>query len=132
MSHAHAPGPTGPGAAHAPGPTGPGAAHAPGPTRPGSVILDIGEDAGALVVYTPAELLGAEIEIGPAGGSGQRTHSQVRERLGPGGEVSYAAVYPGVPAGRYVIWRDAETPAGSVTVTGGEVSEWSWADAHQG
>jgi hypothetical protein len=90
------------------------------------VILDIGEDAGALVVYTPAGMLGAEIEIGPADGSRPCTHSQVRERLGPDRQISYAAVYPGLAAGRYVVWRDADAHAGSVTITGGQVSTWQW------
>jgi hypothetical protein len=33
----------------------------------GSVVLDIGGDVGALVVTAPADLVGAEIEICPAG-----------------------------------------------------------------
>lgn len=110
-----------------------GEPHAAGPTRPGSVILDIGQDAGALVLYAPDVMLGAEIEISPAGQAVPRTHSQVRQRLSgqqragsPAQDVSYAAVYPGLAAGRYVIWRDAGTPAGSVTITGGQVTTWHW------
>jgi hypothetical protein len=38
----------------------------------------------------------------------------------------YAAVYPGVPAGDYVVWRDAGTVAGHVTVRGGEIARFSW------
>ena len=34
----------------------------------------------------------------------------------------YAAVYPGLRAGRYTIWHDEQNPAAAVTVTGGQVS----------
>ena len=36
-------------------------------TGQGAVALDIGDDVGALVVYTPPTLAGAELEICPAG-----------------------------------------------------------------
>ena len=69
---------------------------------PASVVLDLGADVGALILDTPAELAGREIEIGPAGdGAGaRRTHAQVRERR-TGAGTGYAAVYPGL-AGRQV------------------------------
>ncbi len=37
--------------------------HAHGPTGPGTVIMELGADTGALILYTPADLDGAEIEI---------------------------------------------------------------------
>jgi hypothetical protein len=49
----------------------------------------------------------------------------VRERRA-GGSVRYAAVYPGLAAGDYTIWRDASTPAGSVTIDGGAVTSYDW------
>jgi len=99
-----------------------------------SVVLELGGDVGALVLMAPAALLGHEIEISeePGGGSsdptpGHRTHSLVRERV-TGTGTSYAAVYPAVPAGRYIIWRDQEgTPAGTVTVEGGHVARFTLA-----
>jgi hypothetical protein len=42
------------------------------------------------------------------------------------GATKYAAVYPGVPEGRYTIWRDEHTPATAATVTGGQVSSCYW------
>ena len=96
--------------------------HAYGPTGPGSVILELGGDIGALVLATPPGLAGHEIEVSPSAG-GPRTHSLVRERVTAAG-VSHAAVYPAVPAGDYVVWRDRTTPAGHVTVRGGEVSRF--------
>jgi len=91
-----------------------------------SVVLELGGDIGALVLRAPAALLGREIEISPAGAEGaRRTHSLVRERRTPAG-VSYAAVYPAVLAGRYTVWRDADTPVGKVTVSGGQVASFRW------
>ena len=39
--------------------------HRYGPTGAGTVLLDLGAETGALVLYTPEELAGAEIEISP-------------------------------------------------------------------
>ena len=38
-----------------------------GPTGAGTVVLDVGGEIGALILHTPPELAGAEIEIGPCG-----------------------------------------------------------------
>jgi hypothetical protein len=100
---------------------------AAGPSGPGTVVMEVGAGVGALVLYTPADLDGAEIEISPEPGypGARRTHSRVRPRHLPGG-TRYAAVYPGLPAGRYTIWRDQDHPAATVTVTGGQVSNCRW------
>ena len=96
-----------------------------GPTGPGSVVMELGADVGALVLYTPPGLDGEEIEISRDDEPGQaRTHSQVRPRPLPG-ETVYAAVYPGLPAGRYTVWQ-AHTPVTAVTITGGQVSSCHW------
>jgi hypothetical protein len=99
----------------------------PGPSTSGSVVLDLGPGTGALVLHTPPELDGAEIEISQLGGEPEpRTHSQVRQRRLPG-RVQYAAVYPGIPAGDYAIWRDASNqPAATVTVASGQVTTTHW------
>jgi hypothetical protein len=98
--------------------------HAAGATGAGSVVLELGGDVGVLLIAAPASLLGHEIEISPAGDPGARTHSMVRERVTAAG-TSHAAVYPGVPAGQYTVWRDAGTPAGTVTVAGGQVARFT-------
>ena len=96
-----------------------------GPTGPGTVVLELGADVGALVLYTPAELDGREIEISPEEAvTGPRTHSMVRPRHMTNG-TRYAAVYPGLPAGRYTVWQ-GHTPVAAVTVTGGQVSNCRW------
>ena len=99
---------------------------AAGPSGPGTVVLELGADVGALVLFTPAELDGREIEISLEGyAAGRRTHSRVRPRHMPAG-TRYAAVYPDLPAGSYTIWADEESRAGSVVIAGGQVTNWSW------
>ena len=101
--------------------------HVPGPSRAGSVVLDLGAGIGVLILDAPAELNGREIEISPAGGEpgSPRTHSLVRERR-TGAGTGYAAVYPGLAEGVYTIWRDAETPAATVTIDSGRVTSYRW------
>jgi hypothetical protein len=98
-----------------------------GPSSAGTVVLDLGGGIGALILDTPAELAGLEIEISPArgGASGRRTHSMVRERR-TGAGTHYAAVYPDLAAGDYTIWRDADTPAGTITIDSGQVTRYRW------
>jgi hypothetical protein len=99
----------------------------PGPSSAGSVILDLGAEVGALILDTPAELTGREIEISPAGPDtgAHRTHSLVRERR-TGAGPRYAAVYPSLPVGDYTIWQDAVTPTVTVTIDGGQVTHCCW------
>jgi hypothetical protein len=99
---------------------------AAGPSGPGTVVLELGAGIGALILYTPTEMDGEEIEISYDGEPGsRRTHSRVRPRRIPG-ETRYAAVYPGLPAGRYTVWHDEHSPAATVTVTGGQVTSCHW------
>jgi hypothetical protein len=100
--------------------------HRYGPTGAGTVLLDLGAETGALVLYTPEELAGAEIEISPDIPPGAvRTHAAVRARPAPSG-TRYAAVYEGLAAGRYTIWRDRDIPAGQATINGGRVTTFHW------
>ena len=99
--------------------------HNYGPTNAGTVMLDLGADTGALVLYTPADLLGAEIEISPLGPGAPRTHAAVRARPVPGG-TRYAVVYEGLAAGDYTLWRNHDTPGGQVTIVGGQVTSHRW------
>jgi hypothetical protein len=100
--------------------------HAHGPTGPGTVIMELGADTGALILYTPADLDGAEIEISRHGDLlGRRTHSQVRQRHLVSA-TKYAAVYSSLTAGQYTIWRDQNHTAGTVTITGGQITSCHW------
>ena len=97
-----------------------------GPSGPGTVVMDVGGNIGALVLYTPAGMDGREIEISRDAAPGaRRTHSRVRPRHMAAG-TRYAAVYPDLPAGAYTIWADEHRPAGRVVITGGRVTNWSW------
>lgn len=99
--------------------------HALGPSGMGTVVLDVGGDIGALVIHTGQADLGREIEVSPVDG-GPRTHAAVRRRDLRDGSV-FSAVYPGLPAGRYVIWHDEDTPRGEIDVYGAAVTECVWA-----
>jgi hypothetical protein len=117
-----------------------------GPSTAGSVVLELGETVGVLVIEATAELNRREIEISPVGGEQHhdgdhdhthghadahghvhRTHSLVRER-GTAAGTSYAAVYPGLAVGTYTVWRDHDTPVGTVTIDGGRVTTFRWPD----
>lgn len=95
---------------------------AAGPSDPGTVVMELGADIGALVLYTPASLNGSEIEISRDGDPGApRTHSQVRPRH-LAAVTRYAAVYPNLRAGQYTIWSEDQSPAATATITGGQVT----------
>jgi hypothetical protein len=106
-----------------------------GPSPAGSVVLNLGENIGALILQADATLLGAEIEISPVDPDGhhvrpRRTHSMVRERHTLP-HPRYDAVYPDLEAGRYTIWRDADTPGATVTITGGQITTHTLAHAQE-
>jgi hypothetical protein len=42
------------------------------------------------------------------------------------GGVAWSVVLDGLPAGRYVVWRDPVTPLDEVDVAGGAVTEYTW------
>jgi hypothetical protein len=89
-------------------------------------MLDIGGDIGALAIHTPADYDNAEIEISPGTDpTATRSHNQVHPRRCPAG-VLYSAVFPSVHEGDHTIWRDAETPEATITIHGGEVTEYHW------
>jgi hypothetical protein len=98
---------------------------AAGPSGSGTVVLELGPGAGALVLHVPAEMDGTEIEIGLVGLPDPRTHSAVRPRHVPGG-TRYAAVYPGLIPGDYMVFRDDGTAVVTVTISGGSVATVRW------
>jgi hypothetical protein len=102
-----------------------------GPSGPASVVLDLGPGIGALVLHTPPELDGREIEVsrqGPAPAG--RTHAQVRPRK-TASQTQHAAIYPQLPAGTYTIWKDHLTPAATVTIHSGQVTTARWPEPPQ-
>jgi hypothetical protein len=71
-----------------------------------SLVVDIGGDTGALIVYAPPDLVGREFEIARAEtSSAHPVHNVVRaRRVGPW--VVHAAVFPDLPAGTYRRYRN--------------------------
>jgi len=100
-----------------------GGESAPRPDSP--VVLDIGGDVGALILYVPPSLSGAEIEISRCDSDDPRTHVAVHERH-IGQQRAFAAVYGSLRAGDYTLWVPPPTPAATVTIAGGEVTELDW------
>jgi len=98
----------------------------PGPSTSGSVVLELGPGQGALVLHTPPELDGQEMQISPVGGPPDRgTHSQVRQRHTKAG-TAYCAVYPDLPPGDYQVWRDGLDRALTVTIAASSVTTARW------
>ena len=98
--------------------------HVHGTSGPGSVILELGMSVGALILDAPPDLHGHEIEISPVAG-GARTHSLVRERR-TATKTLYAAVYPALAEGDYVVWDEDGIPAGRVSIHGGRATKFRW------
>ena len=96
-----------------------------GPTDgpPEALVLDIGGDIGALVLYADEVCLGQEVDLSPAGAPrSHHTHTMVRRRRAVGREF-VAGVYPELPAGTYTVWALDDGPLTDVTIVGGAVSE---------
>jgi hypothetical protein len=109
----------------------------------GCVLLDIGGDVGALVVTTPASMVGVEVEIAPEraafghghGHSHGHGHGHGHEHLDhvavvrrpvQGGEVP-SLVFGALTAGRYALAEKGTSQVRlEVEVRGGEVTSVEW------
>jgi hypothetical protein len=116
----------------------------------GAVLLDIGDDVGALVVAMPAAMVGAEVEIrslSRVAGGGHHDHEHgdhghahdhdgAREHLAhvavvarpvAGGEVP-SLVFPELPDGGYELFAKGQPAAVAlrVDVMGGQVTTTDW------
>ena len=102
----------------------------------GMVVLDIGDDIGALVVTMPAAMLGEEIEVVTRPGHHRpghhrpghhRPHVAVVDRPVAGGGSLPSLVFPELVEGSYAL-----VPKGTddvhlvVAVRGGEVTTAAW------
>jgi hypothetical protein len=94
------------------------------PSRQGTVVLDIGDGIGALVVHTSKALCGVEIEIARRGETTQLVHTEVRERVLPEGSV-FAGVFVALDEGDYTLLDADGTGPRDVSVHSGRVTEIS-------
>jgi hypothetical protein len=98
--------------------------------HPESVVLDIGDDLGALIVYTDASLHGSEIEISRDGQDHDRSHKDVLER-GPEANPAFTAVFDRLSEGSYTLWVGGAKQEHLVQITGGLVAELDWRTSSQ-
>jgi hypothetical protein len=88
-----------------------------------SLALDIGPDKGALIIYPSERFRGREIEISRCDTEVGRVHTGVHERQS-GSASLLTAVFGSLEAGRYAVWEDSETTAGTVSVIAESVAEF--------
>lgn len=91
------------------------------------VVLDIGGDIGALIVYTTESCVGMEIDLTPAGQPrSHHVHTAVR-RINMVSGQCFAGVYGDLAEGRYTVWGRSGA-LGEVEVRGGAVSTYDAGD----
>jgi hypothetical protein len=101
--------------------------HHSGRKHPEFVVLEIGDDVGALIVHTEPDMHGVEIEISRIGEDRNRSHKEVLERSG-GGRRDFTAVFDGLNEGTYTLWTRDVAREREVRIKGGEIAElhWTW------
>lgn len=94
----------------------------------GSVLLDIGDDVGALVVSMPASMVGVEIEIRPVGADVHGHYPHVAVVARPvGADLVPSLVYGDLTEGSYELYEKGGGPVRlTVAVAGGSVAEAEW------
>ena len=93
--------------------------------HPEHVVLDIGEDLGALIVHTAADMVGKEVEISATGEDDRRSHKDVLERE-INGRPAYTAVFDKLREGTYTLWVSDVARARGVEVRGSAIAELDW------
>jgi hypothetical protein len=93
--------------------------------HPEFVVLEIGDELGALIVHTGPEMHGVEVEISPAEDDDQRSHKQVLERFA-GDRSTHTLVFDQLPAGHYTLWSGDVAKVRDVVVRPGEVAQCRW------
>jgi len=95
-----------------------------GAARSASVTINVGPGRGALVLYPSERFRDREIEISRADGDASRVHTGVHDRTTHERSL-LTAIFGSLPAGDYVVWKDASTRGPVVTVPEGAVAESS-------
>ena len=96
--------------------------------HPEFVVLDIGDELGALIIYADPAMHGREIEISLAGQDAARNHKEVLERR-EADRPAFTAVFDALAAGTYTLWVDDQPRARNVIIDGGEVVQLDWRGA---
>jgi hypothetical protein len=103
-----------------------------GPSGQGAVVLDIGGDRGAAIIFVPDRMAGEELEIRPVGQPWKGVHTAVRRR-DLHTTVRYAGVFGSLLAGQYHLrvrgWASDDPPPAlmvDLVVHGGRVTELTW------
>jgi len=102
----------------------------------GAVLLDIGGDIGAIVVEMPAEMVGVEIEVRPAGhghddghdagAHSHHPHVAVVDRQAPDGTIP-SLVFGELREGTYDLVPKGGGPThATAVVRGNEVTQLTW------
>ncbi|HXW82286.1 MAG TPA: hypothetical protein VEJ84_22505 [Acidimicrobiales bacterium] len=104
---------------------------APGPSGVGEVVLEVGGETGAAVIFTGAELEGEEIEIRAAGAPWTGTHVAVRERRLCNGS-RWAALFGSLREGSYEarLKGNSGSPVIRIEVSGSRVANADWPVRH--
>ena len=90
-----------------------------------TLVLDIGDGIGALLLVTDPSWIGEEVDVTPAGAPrSHHVHTVIRRRRAGTADIA-VGVYPELPAGDYTVWGLDDRPAGDVTIRSGQVSELS-------
>ena len=88
-----------------------------------ALVLDIGGDVGALILYADEHLIGAEIDITPMGQHQHHgVHTAIRRRRAGERDI-VCGVYPELPAGIYTVWGVDGDRIATVGIEGGRVAE---------
>lgn len=95
----------------------------PRPTEP--VVVDIGPGYGALVVSAPEAMSGEEVEISLSSEPGSRRHVWILQRC-TGRTTQFAAVFPKLRAGSYILWGYANRVIARPLITEGHVATIQW------
>jgi hypothetical protein len=91
---------------------------------PDSLVLDIGGDVGALILYAEESCLGQEIDLTVSGSArSHQMHTMIRRRRSLDRNF-IAGVYPQIFSGAYTLWGLDGAPLGDVVIEGGQVAEF--------
>ncbi len=88
-------------------------------------MVNVGDDAGALVLTAGPEHAGVEIEIQPVDEPTKRTHVWVLPRVGREG-ITYAAIFPCLAVGDYSILASDGSTVKTVNIPPNQVTFESW------